>query len=594
MINFAFTLALALRYDFDPNRIFFKNFILTLGIVGTTQILTLMSFRLYKSLWKYSSAVDLVRIIKLTFMATCFSTIVLFLVNRLENFPRSTIILNWIILIFFMGGGRLFYRLWEEIKSQKVYAKERENIIIIGAGNAGERLAREIVKNPNLKLKVSAFIDEDPRKKNKLIFQTPIYNGLHNLKKLSSKLQLHTAYIAIPSADSLVIRRIVEACQEAGLKYKILPNMEEMLNKPIVSQLRHVKPEDLLRREPVMLDMTSLKHMIEGNTIIVTGAGGSIGSELCRQICKFKPRRLVLFEFTELFLFNLENELNSLHSDIEIIPIIGDIRDKEKVEYVFSIFNPNMVYHAAAYKHVPLVEHNPQEAIKTNVIGTQTIAEAAIKYNVEKFVLISSDKAVNPTNIMGTTKRISEMICTNLQKISNQTKFVTVRFGNVLGSNGSVIPTFQKQIENGGPITITHKDMTRYFMSIPEASQLVLQSSFIGKGGEIFVLDMGQPVRIVDLAQDIIKLYGLVPDIDIKFEYIGLRPGEKLYEELFADSENIQKTIHPKIQVATHRESLVSNDDILSFAKEIVLNNLKREDASSALKKLVPEFKYSS
>jgi FlaA1/EpsC-like NDP-sugar epimerase len=455
-----------------------------------------------------------------------------------------------------MGGGRLIYRLWKE---QSLFADVKlrgEPVLILGAGDAAVNLAKELARNPLWR--VVGFLDEDEDKSGNMLNGVQVLGKLEDLARWAEKLGVNQVIVAMPDASHKQRKYAIELCNQAEVKALTVPSFDDLLSGRVtLSQLRAVELEDLLGRDAVQLDNAGLHEQLSNKVVLVTGAGGSIGFELCRQIARFTPQKLVLYDAGELALYNVEQELQRDFPNIEISYLAGDVRDDVRLEQVFSEYKPSVVFHAAAYKHVPLMEqHNTWQAVRNNVFGTWQVAKCAKKYGIEKFVLISTDKAVNPTNVMGTTKRMAEMICQNLQEQSG-TRFVIVRFGNVLGSNGSVIPKFREQISKGGPITVTHPEITRYFMSIPEAAQLVLQAGYMGKGGEIFVLDMGEPVKIVDLAKDMIRLSGLSEE-DIKIEFIGLRSGEKLYEEVLADSEHTLPTPHPKLRIAQARQVAAS------------------------------------
>jgi len=551
-------------------------------------------FGLYQGIWRFSSVEDLLRVLKGATTSALFTFIAIFFWNRLENVPRSIFLIQWLLLVMGLGGGRFFYRVWKDNRLHKMHRSlaVSKRVLIVGAGTAGEYLAREIHRNPALNLDVIGFVDDDHLKKERTIHGHKVLGKPEDIPSLVPNYSIDEIYIALPSATGDQIKRIVEYCQKSSAKFKTLPRMNDILSGRIeLSLLRNVELEDLLGREAVKLDTTSIGQMIAGKTILVTGAGGSIGSELCRQILRFNPKRLVLFELCELFLYELEMELKRLDLGVEIVAVIGDVRNRARVRSVFQAEKPDLVLHAAAYKHVPMMEAHPGEAIHTNVFGTRIVAEEAVAASISKFVMISTDKAVNPTNVMGTTKRVAEMVCQNLNRQSQgRTQFITVRFGNVLGSNGSVIPLFKKQIERGGPITITHPEITRYFMSIPEASQLVLQAGAMGKGGEIFVLDMGESVKIVDLVKEMVKLSGLTLGEDIQIEFTGLRPGEKLYEELFEESEELVPTEHKKVRVARGRGLPEHFEEMISIMCEGPL--LENKIAyMEQLQKLVPEYR---
>lgn len=437
---------------------------------------------------------------------------------------------------------------------KKDLGKRELRVLIAGAGVAGTMVAREIQEHHALGLSLAGFVDDDPDKLGKHILNKPVLGTLEEIPVLTRKLTLDRVLICVPSAPGKVIRRIVQKCEEAEVEFKIVPGIFEILSDKVkVSRMREVQVEDLLRRKPIISDLKAIKEYIVGEVVLVTGAAGSIGSELSRQISDLNPRTLVVLDNEETNLFELELELAQRHPNSKLETVLSDIRDTEKIKRVFEDFRPNVVFHAAAYKHVPMMERFPEEAVITNVLGTKNVAEVSKECGVKRFVFISSDKAVNPTSVMGASKRIAEMIVGNLSE-KRATRFVIVRFGNVLGSRGSVVPIFRKQILRGGPITVTHPDMIRYFMTVPEAAQLVIQAGSMGSGNEIFVLDMGEPVKIVDLAKDLIKLSGLNPETDIDIEFVGIRPGEKLHEELFTERESLDATKNERIFLAKAEE----------------------------------------
>ena len=442
----------------------------------------------------------------------------------------------------FWRGCRRAYKYAELEKSRDV-----KNVLIIGAGSGGALVSSEYKKFPHLGKKVVGFIDDDKQKLGTYVNGIKVYGNRNDIVSVVKDRNVDEIIIAIASIKEGVLKGIIEKCKESKAQVKIMPGVAEMIDgKFSINKIRDVDVEDLLGRESIKLDYDGISDYIKEKTVLVTGGGGSIGSELCRQISKFNPKELIIFDIYENNAYEIQNELKRNYPNLNLTTLIGSVRDKDRLEEVYYTYNPEVVFHAAAHKHVPLMEDSPAEAIKNNVVGTFNVASLASDYNVERFVLISTDKAVNPTNVMGATKRMCEMIIQSLDKVS-RTVFVAVRFGNVLGSNGSVVPLFKKQITNGGPVTLTHKDITRYFMTIPEASQLVLQAGAYAKGGEIFVLDMGDPVKIYDLAENLIKLSGFEPHKDIAIEVTGLRPGEKLYEELLMNEEGLTETNHKKI-----------------------------------------------
>ncbi len=571
--------------------------ILTVIVLGTN-VVCFQIFGLYVGIWRFSSVEDLIRVVKSATLGVLLSVLGIFLYNRMHTIPRSIFIVNWLVLIVGLGGGRFLYRFLRDRRTTRKFLAtmnmDQKNIIIAGAGFAGERIFREISNNPMLGRNVIGFIDDNKGRHGRSIHGVKVLGGADVIPTVVNNYNVHEILIAIPSAGSDEIRRIVEFCKKSKAEFKTLPAMNDILSGKVdFSLFRNVQLEDLLGRDVVDLDMNSIAGMVKGKTVMVTGAGGSIGSELCRQLARFQPEKIVLFEICEFFLYELEMNMKELFPDIPFASVIGDVRNRTRVASIMEFHKPEIVLHAAAYKHVPMMEKNPHEAIITNVYGTRIVAEESVKAKVQKFVMISTDKAINPTNIMGTTKRVAEMVCQSIQATQENTKFIVVRFGNVLGSNGSVIPLFKKQIENGGPITITHPEITRYFMSIPEACQLVLQAATMGDGGEIFVLDMGKPIKIINLAREMLNLAGLKEGEDIKMKFVGLRPGEKLFEELFSQKEELLETRHKKVSIAKNRKL---DDDFtpLLFELEGMVNSSSSNNVIVKLKNLVPEFSHQS
>ncbi len=502
-------------------------------------------YRLYNKAWEYASVGELVSIVKAVSLSIMMTAVVQQLV--IQDIYFRALMLAWMLHVLLIGGSRFAWRVYRDryIKPQA----EQSRALIIGAGAAGTMLARQLLKNNDAGIKPVAFIDDDPKKYRLQIHGLPVVGGSKRISKTVETLQIDKIIIAIPSMNKEEMKIIFEQCAGTDAKTVIMPLIEDvMLGNVSVNQFRDVQVEDLLGREPVQLDTESISQKLTGKTIMVTGAGGSIGSEICRQVVKFHPKKIVLVGHGENSIYLIDMELRNMKLDnLEIRPVIADIQDRARIFEVMQEHQPDVVYHAAAHKHVPLMEYNPKEAVKNNVIGTKNVAEAADTFGVGTFVLVSSDKAVNPTNVMGSTKRIAEMVIQALAEQS-KTKFVAVRFGNVLGSRGSVIPLFKKQIQAGGPVTVTHPDMTRYFMTIPEASRLVMQAGALARGGEIFVLDMGEPVKIVDLAKNLIQLSGYtIEEIGINFS--GIRPGEKMFEELLNEKEVHTKAVFPKIHI---------------------------------------------
>jgi FlaA1/EpsC-like NDP-sugar epimerase len=502
-------------------------------------------YHLYNKAWQYASVGELIAIVKaVTFSIAATSAMQLLV---FDNTYVRALMITWMLHVLLIGGSRFSWRMFRDNIMNK--QKDIKKTLIIGAGSGGTMVARQLLNNHDIDLKPVAFIDDDPKKYKLDILGIPVAGSSDSIAETVEKYQIKNIVIAIPSLKQSELNRIFEECAKTKAKTQIIPKLEDLMTGKIsVNQFREVQVEDLLGRDPVELDIGSISEYVSGKTVLVTGAGGSIGSEICRQICKFNPSKIVLVGHGENSIYLIDMELKKLYQEqIEIVPVIGDIQDRNRMFDVMGEHRPFVVYHAAAHKHVPLMEYNRREAVKNNVFGTKNVAEAADTFGVGTFVLISSDKAVNPPNVMGATKRFAEMIIQSLAAHSN-TKFVAVRFGNVLGSRGSVIPLFKKQIQAGGPVTVTHQDMTRYFMTIPEASRLVIQAGSLARGGEVFVLDMGEPVKIVDLAKNVIKLSGYTIE-EIGIHFTGLRPGEKMYEELLNENEMHPESIFPKIHI---------------------------------------------
>jgi FlaA1/EpsC-like NDP-sugar epimerase len=515
-------------------------------------------YRLYQKAWEYASVGEMMAIIRAVTFSILVTGAVQLIVNG--NVYTRVLLVTWMLHVILIGGSRFSWRMFRDYYMKNKTEKKRA--LIIGAGSAGSMLVRQLMKSHDTDLEAIGFIDDDAKKQKLQIYGVTVLGGTKDIPSIVEKYQIENIIIAIPSLRKGQLQEVYQECSKTTAKTQIMPMIEDIVSgKVSVNQFRDVQVEDLLGREPVELDIKSISEKLSGKTILVTGAGGSIGSEICRQVSKFKPKKLLLLGHGENSIYTIDMELRNKHrDDFTIIPVIADIQDRERIFEVMEVHEPDVVYHAAAHKHVPLMEYNPKEAVKNNVIGTKNVAEAADTFGVGTFVLVSSDKAVNPTNVMGSTKRIAEMVIQTLDK-NSRTNFVAVRFGNVLGSRGSVIPLFKKQIQAGGPVTVTHPDMTRYFMTIPEASRLVMQAGALARGGEIFVLDMGEPVKIVDLAKNLIKLSGYTID-EIGIKYAGIRPGEKMYEELLGENEVHGEAIFPKIFIGKTVEfefSLVSN-----------------------------------
>ncbi len=540
--------AFLLRFDFGIPPRYSRQLLYALPVWILVKTIVFWRAKLDRAIWRYVSVNDLVRVVTGNLVASAVSAIFILFVVPLR-YPRSIFVLDLLICLLTTAGLRLCVRIVQDAathsRSQSDVAKR---IFIYGAGDAGLTLLREIRNNPRLLYEVCGFLDDRANKKGMRLAGITVHGGGDEAKELVVRHKVDMILIAIPSASGVEMTRILQRCHEAGVECRTVPGLGEVIEgRGLAGQIRNVDVEDLLGRTPVQLEESRIRASIKSKVVLVTGAAGSIGSELCRQIARFGPAQIVGFEIAESPLFEIDREMRSAFPDTPFCPEIGSIQDRVRLDEVLCKYRPEIIYHAAAYKHVPLMEEHVFEAIENNVFGTLNVAEAAAEYGVEDLVMISSDKAVRPTNVMGATKRIAEMILGSLQ--NGGTQYIAVRFGNVLGSNGSVIPIFKKQIEAGGPITVTHPEMRRFFMTIPEACQLVLQAAAIGEGGQICVLDMGQPVKIVDLARNLILLSGLKPDEDIKIEFTGMRPGEKLYEELSSLLEDTVPTVHEKVRI---------------------------------------------
>lgn len=574
--------ALVLRFDFKsiPQE-FIDNINNYFIIDAIILFLTFILFKLYFSIWTYASITELINI-----AFACTSYIILEFTYKFVfniNMPRSSYLIKLMLLILFVSGIRFAYRILRTLRGIKTKRKNNINTMIIGAGDAGRLLITEIYNNPtNFGNRVVCVIDDNRNKVGSYIRGIPVVGNSSTIEENCEKYGIQEIIIAIPSASKQKISSIVDECQKTKCNIRILPNVSEMIGKPSMTKVRPLSYEDFLGRSQVVVDVKEIASNITDKVILVTGGGGSIGSELCRQIAKCEPKHLIIFDIYENNAYDIQQELLRDYPNLNLSTIIGSVRDYDRLENVFKKYNPEQVYHAAAHKHVPLMEVSPNEAIKNNCLGTLNVVKLADIYGVKKFVLVSTDKAVRPTNVMGATKRICEMIIQTYNKKS-KTDYVAVRFGNVLGSNGSVIPLFLKQIENGGPVTVTHKDITRYFMTIPEAVSLILQAGVYAEGGEIFVLDMGQPVKIYDLAEKIIRFKGLEPGIDIKIQITGLRPGEKLYEEMLMDEEGLKETPNKLIHIGRpiKMDDKKFLDDLDSLIKYAYKNkdNIKEEVA---------------
>lgn len=547
----AWYLAYLLRFNFDISPAYLKGMFQTLLWVVPLQALVFWRFGLYRGLWRYASVPDLQRIFLAVGVGAMATALLLHLLLLGDLVPRSVLLLDPVLLILIMGGSRFAYRAWKERRFYGIAQREGNPVLVLGAGDTAVTLLKELERSREWR--VVGLLDDDPAKQGTSILGVKVLGRLEALPSLAPQLGAGHAIIAMPSASHTVRRRAADLCTAAKLKVLTVPSFDDLVSgKVTVSSIRRVELDDLLGRDPVMLDAAGLRGWLAGRVVMVTGAGGSIGAELCRQVARFEPRQLVLFELNEFALYTIEQEFARRHPRLNVASALGDAKDAARVGQICSQFRPDVVFHAAAYKHVPLLEDaNAWEAVRNNVLGTQVMAETVARHGARKFILVSTDKAVNPVNVMGASKRLAEVVCQSLQQ-GSATQSVIVRFGNVLGSAGSVIPRFREQIAAGGPLTVTHPEITRYFMSVQEAAQLVLQAGLMGKDGEIFVLDMGEAVKIVDLAREMIRLSGFTED-EIRITFTGLRPGEKLYEELLAEGEHTLPTPHPKLRVAQAR-----------------------------------------
>ncbi|MBC7333611.1 MAG: polysaccharide biosynthesis protein [Actinobacteria bacterium] len=560
------------------------------SIIIIVKLLVFWLLGMYRKIWKYASLREFMTIVEATALSSAIMVFV-FYIFETPYFPRSILVIDFLMTLILIVGSRFSPRLFNEIKFGSIYSRKKR-ALIVGAGDAGEMIVREMMRQKNSEYEPVAFLDDDISKLGNQIHGIKVVGKTTDIKKFIKKLSIDEVIIAMPSADGKVRRKIAFEAREEGVKCKTLPSLYEIIDgKAHLYQVRDIQIEDILGRKPVKIDYSGLLAHLENKSVLVTGAGGSIGSELSRQIIRFKPSKLILVDHAENSLFLIEQELSSKYNFTTAVPIVADIRDKATIKGVFKKYKPQIIFHAAAYKHVPLMQLNPEAALQNNFIGTKILAQLAIDNGVERFVMLSTDKAVNPTNIMGVSKLLAEKYLQCLSKVNN-TVFIIVRFGNVLGSQGSVVPIFRKQIEEGGPVYVTHPKMTRFFMTISEAVQLVIQACVMGKGGEVFVLDMGEPINILELAQNMIKLYGMEPGKDIKIEYSGVRRGEKLTEELISENEKLFPTEFSSIYIAKNEEHKESKDEMLNvlfnIEKEIQIYDY--ENLFKDLRKVVPSF----
>ena len=579
----SFFLGLWFRYDFSFQEIraeHLQGFLSAIGPWCVITIVVFLCFRLYSSIWAFVSTSEVFRIAGAYLVLAVIGT----LVFRFDGFlmPRSSMVMGYLLSFAMTVLIRFSYRLWRTAQRQlshMAHANGLKNVMLIGAGDAGRALAMEFLSSDYVKDHLSCVIDDNPVKLNKRLCGVPIVGNRYDIPAMAKQYKISKIIFAIPSCPAKMRKEILDICTTTGCEVQMLPGIYQMVNGEVsVSKLRQVDPQDLLGRDPIQVNLEEIFGYIHGKTVLVTGGGGSIGSELCRQIAGAEPEMLIIFDIYENNAYDIQQELRRNFPELNLEVLIGSVRNTSRVDWVVGHYRPDLIFHAAAHKHVPLMEDSPNEAIKNNVFGTYKVASAAAKYGVRRFVLISTDKAVNPTNIMGASKRLCEMVIQMMDRRS-KTEFVAVRFGNVLGSNGSVIPLFKKQIAAGGPVTVTHPDIIRYFMTIPEAVSLVLQAGYYAKGGEIFILDMGEPVKIDTMARNMIRLSGYEPDVDIKVVYTGLRPGEKLYEELLMKEEGLQETanklIHIGKPIEMDDEKFAAQLDCLKAACQAETENMK-------------------
>ena len=597
LILISFILSIFFRFDFQTpelvNQLFsLKHFF----ILIITKIFCFLIFDLYRGMWRYTSVWDMFNIFKANLISTIILTIIIYNSIGIQHLSRSVLIIDLILCSGLISFSRLGIRMFfSNVKSILGYKNNKnllKNILLIGAGDTGQIILRQILQNPKSNLIVAGILDDDRKKIGQRLHGIPILGPIESLDKLNIKYE--EIYICIPSASRSQMSLIIDICKNTNKPFKTLPSFSELMNVNIsLNQFRDISLIDLLGREEVSLDNDSINEFIRGKRVLITGAGGSIGSELVRQCAKFEPSVLVMVDSCELNLFEIDRETQNNSTTILFKPVLSDIRDSYSLENVFEEYKPQVVFHAAAYKHVPLQESFPWEAVKTNIFGTLNVVEASVKNSIDKFVLVSTDKAVRPANVMGATKRIAEMIIQNFNIENNNTDFMAVRFGNVLGSSGSVIPIFKDQIKNGGPVTVTDPEMERYFMSIPEASQLILQAGSIGVGGEVLILDMGSPIKIVDIATDLIRLSGYEPNADIFIKFTGSRPGEKKAEELSLPSEKLDDTKHKKIFVLNDKE--ITKEILSKLLKDIQtlksnLSERSENEVKISLSSILPEY----
>ncbi|MDT8380558.1 MAG: nucleoside-diphosphate sugar epimerase/dehydratase [Desulfotignum sp.] len=611
LLSGSFYLAHLIRFEFDIPAWAMTRFKEWVFFVTAGKLVCFYFFDLYKGMWRYTGINDLLNIIKAASTASLILIVSVLYTTRFDQVSRSVFIIDWCLTIMFIMGVRVFIRLCFEKFSGNVGLRDLKNLLpelfrmekvrgrkmlIIGAGDCGEKICRQFHENPSVRSRVIGFLDDDRSKTGRSIHGVPVLGAIDDLASIAPAMEIEEVIIAIPSASSKRMREILDACKLADVNFKIIPDMGELIDGRItLNAIRNVEYRDLLGREPVRLDREEIGGYLGEKCVLVTGAGGSIGTGLCRQICRFMPEKIILLERAESPLYEIDLELSKNFPSIRVIPVLADIQDKAELTRIFTRHRPEIIFHAAAYKHVPMMEKHPWKAVENNIIGTENIVEVAREFKCDRFVFVSTDKAVNPANVMGASKRVCELLVQKKDAVNGAgTRFITVRFGNVIGSVGSVIPLFKKQIQEGGPVTVTHPDIIRYFMLIPEACQLILQAGAMGNGGEIFILEMGEPVKIDQMARDLIRFSGFEPDVDIPIIYTGLRPGEKLYEELMTDMEGVIPTEHRKIRVlAGHTGDLNDLESRLAALKKAA-EDRDPDQIRQQLHQIVPEYGYET
>ncbi len=598
------SLAYLVRFEFILSHINIEQISDLLLWMVPLKLILFLSLGLYRGMWRYTSVRDFWVLARACFLSTALIMMIILATSRFQGYSRGIFVADCVITFFLTGGLRIsirsFFAAWSAPRAGMYppVGLRLTRVLIVGAGQAGEKILREIMDNNALRYDVVGFIDDDPGKIGRSIHGIKVLGGVDHLPGFVEREKIQLILIAVPSASGEQVRRIAEICQKTGVSYKILPGIGELIDGRVsVKLIRDISYEDLLGRKPVHLDVKGIRNYLDGKSILITGCGGSIGSELCRQVVKYQPRKLILFDASESNVFNIQMEMQNENYCRNCEVVLGHVQDEVLMNNVFEKFKPEVVFHAAAYKHVPMLEKNPWQAVFNNIVGSRVAMAMAVKHHAERFVLVSTDKAVRPTSVMGTSKRVTELIMQCQQ--DNGTRLMAVRFGNVVGSSGSVIPLFRRQIERGGPVTVTHPEVNRFFMTIPEAAQMILQAGAMGEGGEIFILRMGTPVRIDDMARDLIRLSGKEPDVDIQIVYTGLREGEKLYEELITVGEDILPTGHDKVMVLRSNHLFNGKKNIADARRQLYceIDELVKiaacHDARSIKKKLqeiVPEY----